>query len=469
MNKKIKTSIKKVAQEELVQLASFPEMNPNPIIEIHSYGTISYLNPAIKKLFPDLKKMGSKHPYLAQIDSMVKLLEGNTKKKIERDIEVNNRWFHQTIHYVNIKNHIRIYGFDITQSKQLEEALKKSEMSFRAVAETAKDAIISADSSGKIIYFNKGAEPIFGYTAAEILNKPLTILMPQRFHKDHLHGFSRFLTTNKPHIIGRTIELIGIKKNGSEFPIELSLANWQVDNEGFFTAIIRDITERKNLQQRKDDFVTIAGHELRTPVSAIKLMNQVLQEMLADNPQALKYLKKIEHQSNIQANLINDLLTVSKIQTGNLEIRKEQFNLQNLIEEIVENMQQTTREHKLVIKGKIYGKIFSDKEKIEQVLINFCSNAIKFSPSGGKIIISLRESKKDVIVGVTDQGIGIPKEYHHGIFKRFYRVYGAGEKLYPGLGMGLYISYEIIKLLNGQIWFESKPKKGSTFYFSLPL
>lgn len=592
MNKKIKTSLDKKTQE-IERLVSFPEINPNPLAEIDYKGKIQYLNPAAKKLFPDLESKGMKHPYLIGLNSLIDKIKRLKNKQLIREVNVANLLFRQTLHYLPVIKRMRIYGFEISQSKKIEKALKvselkyrrlfesakdgilildaktgmildvnpflirllgfshkeflgkkvwelgffkdiiasrakftelqqkkyiryedlalkttddrrinvefisnayqvdhqeviqcnirditkrksieealgKSEMSFRAITETAKDAIVSANSSGKIIYFNKGAELTFGYTATEALNKPLTILMPERFHKDHQHGFSRFLTTHKPHIIGKTIELTGIKKNGSEFPIELSLASWQVENKGFFTAIIRDITERKDLQQRKDDFITIAGHELRTPTSAIKLMNQVLQDMLTDNPQALKYLKKIEHQSNIQANLVNDLLTVSKIQTGKLGIRKESFNPQILAQETIENMQETTREHKLAIKGKIYREIFSDKEKIEQVLVNFCSNAIKFSPKGGEIIISLRESKKDVVVGVTDQGIGIPKEYHHGIFKRFYRVYGTGDKLYPGLGMGLYISYKIIKLLNGQIWFESKPGKGSTFYFSLP-
>lgn len=431
--------------------------------------------------YPEFAKWLDKHIYREDSDEFItQVRDFHLGKMMRFDHEYrilakNNTW--RWLHFISTslrkdaKGHpLYVAGlvFDITDQKNTEEALKKSETSFRAVAETAKDAIVSANTNGKIIHFNKGAELTFGYTAADALNKPITILMPQRFHKDHLHGFTRFLTSHKPHIIGKTIELTGIKKNGSEFPIELSVANWKVEDEGYFTAIIRDITERKNLEQRKDDFITIAGHELRTPVSAIKLMNQILQELLADNPQALKYLKKIEHQSSIQATLINDLLSVSKIQTGKLEIHKKSFDLQDLIKETIEDMQETTREHKLVIKGKIYGKIFSDKEKIEQVLTNFCSNAIKFSPKGGEIIISLKESKKDVVIGVTDQGIGIPKEHHHGIFKRFYRVYGTGDKSYPGLGMGLYISYHIIKLLNGRMWFESAPGKGSTFYFSLP-
>lgn len=361
------------------------------------------------------------------------------------------------------------FVFDITEQKNMEEALRKSEMVFRAVADTAKDGIVSSDSHGKIIYFNKAAEKIFGYSFSEVLDKPLTILMPQRFIQNHQNGFSRFLKTNKPHVIGKTIELTGKRKNGEEFPLELSLANWQVNNETFFTAIIRDITEHKNLDQRKDDFITIAGHELRTPISAIKIINQILQDLLKDNPQALKYLKKVEHQTTIQTSLINDLLSVSKIQTGKLEIHNELFDLQDLVKETVEDMRETTREHKILLKSNSSVKIFSDKERLRQVLVNFCSNAIKFSPKGGKIIVKLENNQKEAIVSVTDYGVGIPEKHHHRIFERFYRVYGSGNKTYPGMGMGLYIAYQITKLLNGKMWFESKPGKGSTFYFSLPL
>jgi len=144
----------------------------------------------------------------------------------------------------------------------------------------------------------------------------------------------------------------------------------------------------------KDDFITIAGHELRTPVSAVRLTNQILQEMFKDNPQALKYLEKIERQSNIQANLINDLLNVSKIQTGKLEIRKERFSLQNVLEEVVETMQKTTQTHRIIIKGELHNKVFTDRDRISQILTNFCTNAIKYSPNGKKILIELKKNRQ---------------------------------------------------------------------------
>jgi PAS domain S-box-containing protein len=233
-------------------------------------------------------------------------------------------------------------------------------------------------------------------------------------------------------------------------------------------AVCWDITELKNLDQRKDDFITIAGHELRTPVSAIKIMNQILQDMFAGNPQALKYLKKIDNQATIQSTLINDLLSVSKIQTSKLEIRKEKFDLQSLVKETVEDMQETTKTHKILLKGRISGAIFSDKEKVRQVLVNFLTNAIKFSPKAKKLVVKIEKNRETATLRVTDFGIGIPKTHHNRIFDRFYRAYGSGNKQYPGLGMGLYISSEIIKLLDGKMWFESTPGKGSTFYFSLP-
>jgi PAS domain S-box-containing protein len=233
-------------------------------------------------------------------------------------------------------------------------------------------------------------------------------------------------------------------------------------------AICWDITERKNLDQRKDDFITIAGHELRTPISAIKIMNQILQEMLPNNPQALEYLRKIEKQATIQANLINDLLNVSKMQTGKFEINKGEVDLQDLIKETVDDVQETACENKITIEETAPAKMFTDQERIRQVLVNLCSNAIKFSPKGRRIIVKLKTDQKEAVVSVTDYGIGIPKTYQNRIFEKFYHMYGRGNKSYPGLGMGLYISREIIKLLNGKMWFESAPKKGSTFYFSLP-
>src|SRR5207237_1019335 len=133
---------------------------------------------------------------------------------------------------------------DVTEHKQAEEALRASEERFRAVAESANDAVVSADSAGRIIFWNNGAHKIFGYAAEEVLGQPLTVLMPESFREAHRRGLERFRTTGKAHVLGKTVELQGRRKDGSEFPIELSLAAWETGQGKFFSGILRDLTER---------------------------------------------------------------------------------------------------------------------------------------------------------------------------------------------------------------------------------
>jgi PAS domain S-box-containing protein len=349
------------------------------------------------------------------------------------------------------------------KNKKDEEELHK----FSQAVEQSLASIVITDLNGNIEYVNQGFINTTGYSQKEAMGNNPKILKSGLTSQKTYQDLWQTITAGKEW----KGELCNKKKNGDLYWEQVSISPIK-NAEGKITnylAVKNDITELKNIDQQKDDFITIAGHELRTPVSAIRLTNQILQEILTKNPQALKYLEKIERQSSIQVNLINDLLSVSKIQTGKMEIRKEKFKLEDLVKEVIDTMQKIAPEHQIIIKSKFQDKIYTDRERISQILTNFCSNAIKYSPNGKKITIEIKKTDKEAIVSVTDYGIGIAKEHHHGIFKRFYRVYGSGNEGYPGLGMGLYISHQIIKLLDGQMWFESEPEKGSTFYFSLPL
>ena len=183
---------------------------------------------------------------------------------------------------------------------------------------------------------------------------------------------------------------------------------------------------------------------------------------------ALKYLVRMGDQIDRLTNIINELLDVSRIQTGRLELNLEPTSLRNLIEETCENIQATVVDHKIKCYGDELDIINIDKYRTGQVLVNLLTNAVKYSPSGGEVEMEYKNRPDDVLVSVRDQGIGIPEEYHDRIFERFYRVYDKNEKTFPGLGMGLYISSEIIKKHGGRIWVESKEGEGSTFYFTLP-
>ena len=226
----------------------------------------------------------------------------------------------------------------------------------------------------------------------------------------------------------------------------------------------------RELERRKDDFISMASHELKTPVTSIKVFTQILERSSKEKGDimALKYLVRMGDQIDRLTNIINELLDVSRIQTGRLELNLEPTSLRNLIEETCENIQATVVDHKIKCYGDELDIINIDKYRTGQVLVNLLTNAVKYSPSGGEVEMEYKNRPDDVLVSVRDQGIGIPEEYHDRIFERFYRVYDKNEKTFPGLGMGLYISSEIIKKHGGRIWVESKEGEGSTFYFTLP-
>ncbi|WP_207429404.1 PAS domain-containing protein [Pedobacter sp. SYSU D00535] len=230
-----------------------------------------------------------------------------------------------------------------------------------------------------------------------------------------------------------------------------------------------DINEFKILQKQKDNFLGIASHELKTPVTSIKAYTQVLEAMLKNEGDEKKagLVHKMDLQLNKLTSLIGDLLDVTKIQTGRMQFNDASFDFSSLVEEIVEEIQRTTK-HQLVTKLEFDGNVFADRDRIGQVITNLISNAIKYSPGADKVIIYSRLDGPNVRLCVQDFGIGIPENKRNKVFEQFYRVSGTKEHTFPGLGLGLYISSEIIKREGGEIWVSSKEGYGSTFCFSLP-
>lgn len=232
-----------------------------------------------------------------------------------------------------------------------------------------------------------------------------------------------------------------------------------------------DITQRKLLEGQKDEFLRIASHELKTPVTSIKAYGQVLQNLFEKegNEKAVTYMQRMDKQVNNLTALIGDLLDVTKIQSGRLAIHEEEYDINALVNEIIGDMQLTTMRHTLIKNQEGSIKVYGDKERTGQVITNFISNAIKYSPQGGEIIISITANKNDITFCVQDHGIGISAENINKVFEQFFRVSGDDQHTFPGLGLGLYICGEIIKRQGGRIWAESTKAKGSSFYFSLPV
>jgi len=215
----------------------------------------------------------------------------------------------------------------------------------------------------------------------------------------------------------------------------------------------------------------MASHELKTPVTSLKGFLNLLQRRLTspEDEKELHYLARMNAQVHKLAKLINDLLDISKMQTGQLVYREEHFDVDALVQEIVENIQGTTQTHHLLLESQTQAEAFGDRDRLGQVLINLLNNAIKYSPQASTVLVRVTKDQNNALVSVQDFGIGIAKEHQQKIFERFYQVTDPEERTYPGLGIGLYISLEIVKRHGGQIWVESKKGEGTTFHFTLPL
>jgi signal transduction histidine kinase len=234
---------------------------------------------------------------------------------------------------------------------------------------------------------------------------------------------------------------------------------------------VLDISERKALEQRKDAFISMASHELKTPLTSLKGFLGVLRRLLAaqENEKVLYALTRMDAQIDKLTKLINDLLDISRMQTGQLVYREERIEVESLVQEIVESVQETTQTHHLQVEGRTQAAVFGDRDRLGQVLMNLLNNAIKYSPQADTVIVHLASDETQVHLCVQDFGVGIAPEHHDKVFERFYQVTDPKEGTYPGLGIGLAISHDIVTRHGGRLWVESQKGEGATFHLRLPL
>lgn len=373
------------------------------------------------------------------------------------------------------------------EAEQAEKDLKKQTLLYENLLKAQSEmgegvAIIEND---KFVYVNDAFIKIFGYNKDEILNlsSSLQLIVPEKRKSLSNKKFSQ--NNNDFNVIsGQTV---AVKKDGSNIYITYSLKLMKINAKVQLFSIVRDITEEvlakealiqktidlsrsKEMDKQKDEFIGIASHELKTPLTSIhgyaQLLEQVFEDQLYDPDAAKTYIKKTQLQIRRLTSLINDLLDISRIQGGKLSFDMGEIVVNDLIQEVLDSMQQPGVE---IIKENITDKsVIGDSGRIEQVLVNFISNAIKYSPNSSKVIIGTKDKDQEVIFYVKDFGLGIPQEDFDKIFTMFYRV-PSTEKRASGLGIGLYISGEIIENHKGKIWVESEVGKGSCFYFTLPI
>ncbi len=356
---------------------------------------------------------------------------------------------------------------EIEERKKVENALRESEHKFSKLFNSSIIGVAVGTLNGEMLEVNQTFLHMLGYTRADFETGiiPTQALTPDKW----LEGDAKAIEELRHFGESSTWEKEFIRKDGSVVPVLLGSTMLDAKKEVVLTFIL-DISEQKEIERRKDDFISVASHELKTPITSMKVFTQLLArrfDQQADEP-TLSLVNKLDIQLNKLVVLIGDLLDVSRIHAGKLELRLEEFRLDELIKETVESLEQTTK-HTFVLKNIKPVLVAADKERIGQVLTNFMTNAIKYSPDHKDIVVELAKTQSTVSVGVIDYGIGISKEEQKKIFDRFYQAKGSSTSTFPGLGMGLYICAEIIQRHSGRISVESDKNKGSHFTFTIPL
>lgn len=367
----------------------------------------------------------------------------------------------------------------------LEDKLTGSERHFRAVMESAKDAIVSGDGSGNIIGWNAAAESLFGYTMAEITGQPLTALMPERFRDPHRDGLARVAAGGVTHVIGKTVELFGLRKDGSEFPLELSLAQWQASDGRFFTGIIRDITERKQKEEElrksqaeKDQMTeqmiqnekmaavgTLAsgiGHEINNPLYVISGMAEATRDekdIATCNEYGRDMLKYAKEISAIVKNLSGYTRPANKDDLEPIDVHERLENAVNMVKlallddcvEIHQNFAPTPG-------------VSAQPEEIGQVFFNIIRNGVQAMDGKGRMDLSTSVEENHVCIRIKDNGKGIKPEHLNKIFDPFFTTKGPDE----GEGMGMFVVKNIIEKYKGTIELASEEGVGTEFTIKFP-
>src|SRR5665213_637771 len=358
---------------------------------------------------------------------------------------------------------------EVTEEKQHQQELEESEQKFRLLADSMPQFIWTGDAEGNVNYFNETLCDYSGLTQDQILKAGWTILIHPDDRDENVKSWTDSITTGKDFIFEHRF-----RRYDGVYCWQLSRAIPQRDSTGkiqMWVGTSTDIQEIREMDQQKDYFIGLASHELKTPITSIKAYTQILLSKYLNSEDAflIQSLKTVDKQVIKLTRLISDLLDLSKIKSGSLTLHKEQFRINDLIHEVTGEIRHINPDHKMIFSLKADPVLFADRERIGQVLTNLLTNAIKYSPHSMEIEIATTMSDNKLTVTVKDFGIGINKNDQEKIFERFYRVDGKNEKTFPGFGIGLFITMEIIHRHNGNIGVTSQPGKGSVFYFSLPV
>jgi len=420
------------------------------------------------------------------------VLEAGKSLLYEYRSERDNRYFIRTLSPVKdsetrMLTPVTVISKDITERKKAEEALQESEEKYRELVNTSVDGIISVDPQMKITLWNKGAERIFGYTQKEMLGQSLMKIVPERYRKVKEKGFARLRKTGSGPVMGKTLELEGLRKGGIEVPIELSVSSRKIGETYIATAIVRDITERKKaethlIQAAKmgtlGQMASGIAHELNQPLSVIKVGSDFFLKMIKRGEKIEdEELRIVAQEVNTQVDRASDIINHLRIFARPSEIVKAKIDINAPIRDVFKILGQQLKVHRIEVEldlNENLPSVMADHNRLEQVFINLVLNAIDAMDEKEKrlgrektkkvLSISSHLEDREIVVTVSDTGIGIPEKIMDRLFEPFFTTKQVGK----GTGLGLSISYGIVKDYDGAIDVKSEEGIGTTLILRLP-
>jgi protein-histidine pros-kinase len=358
---------------------------------------------------------------------------------------------------------------------------------FQALLEAAPDAVVVVDEAGVIQLVNRQTEVMFGYSRDELLGEQVEHLVPMRAREGHPSWRDAYMKNPTTRPMGAGLALTALRKDGSELSVDIALSPLRTDGRLLVSAAIRDTTDRQRVQEMlrqaaqeaeranaaKSEFLSRMSHELRTPLAAILGFAELLHLHRVGPDQAEMFVERILRAGHHLLELINDVLDISRVESGTLSVSIEPVNLAALVADTVEIVQPMAQSADVTVRvdlGPVDGIVFADMNRLKQVLLNLLSNAVKYNHSGGEVTIGweVQSTPHVVRVNVRDTGPGIAQEHLDRLFRPFERL-GAEASGVEGTGIGLALSKRLVELMHGSLGFETSVGSGSTFWVELPL